>query len=460
MIPYNEVSHYQSSRFCFGDARLNRRCQFSLEHLFEKGSDKSFPYVFSKYKQLKGFYRLMNNNKVSPTKIQQGANAGLVDFFTSSAYCGQDDYLYNYTDSSFGKYHERQVKLGYLEMPTDNGLLIHSGILTDSTFIPLGVSHQEFITRAYENYGKSKNCGRRSFAEKESFKWTKGIDWAEEFSPKLGLPIINIMDREADSVEVYNYAFAKQQLFIVRSKSNRKVIGAKVLLHQYLEQQPERLRTQRQLIDRKGKKHLVTCSIRYAQVQLNNFDALVWAIQLQAIDPPAELEETRWTLLTNFDLEPSPDLSIRVVDIYTKRWCSTEDFHKCLKSGCRIEQRQFRSMQALINSIALLSICAVRLLRMRHMSQAKPEAPLSQVLNQQQIKLAKVLAEEYLLDSDLKHCQEHTLLWWVLLLGRMGGHQGFKMKGLPGWQTLYRGWNYFQTILNGINLSKNFFNSS
>jgi hypothetical protein len=44
------------------------------------------------------------------------------------------------------------------------------------------------------------------------------------------------------------------------------------------------------------------------------------------------------------------------------------------------------------------------------------------------------------------------VLWWVLLMGRMGGHQGYKSKGLPGWQTLWKGISYFNSSLEGYSL--------
>jgi len=53
--------------------------------------------------------------------------------------------------------------------------------------------------------------------------------------------------------------------------------------------------------------------------------------------------------------------------------------------------------------------------------------------------LAKKLAEKYLKPIDKQLWGQYSNLWWLLLSGRMGGHQGFKQKGLPGWQTLWKG---------------------
>lgn len=37
-----------------------------------------------------------------------------------------------------------------------------------------------------------------------------------------------------------------------------------------------------------------------------------------------------------------------------------------------------------------------------------------------------------------------------IITGRMGGHQGFKPKGLTGWQTLWKGYSFFQTLMIGF----------
>jgi len=224
-----------------------------------------------------------------------------------------------------------------------------------------------------------------------------------------------------------------------------------------MERHPIALRQERRLLDSKGKPFTTTCAIRFASVKFKKVTDPVWVVMLQVLEPPVEMEETQWLLLTNLPLEQEA-MPIRVIDAYTKRWRTTEDFHKCLKTGCGIEQRQFTNPEALINVICLMNIAAIRLLRMRHLSQTNPEAEVATILEDLEIQVAKTLAPKFLKPVDLKYCKPNTVLWWTLLLGRMGGHLGISTKGLPGWITLSRGWEYFQHIIKGINLSKNIFN--
>ena len=86
----------------------------------------------------------------------------------------------------------------------------------------------------------------------------------------------------------------------------------------------------------------------------------------------------------------------------------------------------------------------------RYYAKLNPDASFKIVVTQKKAQeLARKSAKKYLKPIDLTIAKEGTVLWWVLLLGRMGGHQGYKSKGLPGWQTLWKGLTYFNTLLEG-----------
>ena len=45
-----------------------------------------------------------------------------------------------------------------------------------------------------------------------------------------------------------------------------------------------------------------------------------------------------------------------------------------------------------------------------------------------------------------------SLKAFMLALGRLGGHQNRKSDGMPGWLTLWRGWQALQAIIQGYRL--------
>ncbi|WP_158995273.1 transposase, partial [Mucilaginibacter sp. L196] len=49
--------------------------------------------------------------------------------------------------------------------------------------------------------------------------------------------------------------------------------------------------------------------------------------------------QAEWFLLTNRVIKNEKDAE-KVAEFYSKRW-AVEDFHKCYKTGCSIEKRQF-----------------------------------------------------------------------------------------------------------------------
>ena len=122
-----------------------------------------------------------------------------------------------------------------------------------------------------------------------------------------------------------------------------------------------------------------------------------------------------------------------------------------------MERRQFKSPEAVINCLSILSNTAMHLLRMRHIATLK-EQPVEELLDTKTCQVAEKLAEKYLKPVDLKECKPKTALWLTLLIGRMGGHQGIRQRGLPGWKNLWRGWNDFQKIMDGIALSEKLLN--
>ncbi len=67
------------------------------------------------------------------------------------------------------------------------------------------------------------------------------------------------------------------------------------------------------------------------------------------------------------------------VDWYGYRWLA-EDYHQCLKSGCRIEHRQVQPVDGLMRLLGLLSPLAVRLLQVRAYARSEPERPAHEVI--------------------------------------------------------------------------------
>ena len=97
----------------------------------------------------------------------------------------------------------------------------------------------------------------------------------------------------------------------------------------------------------------------------------LWAVRVWEPNTPACEEPLEWILLTNVPVEQEADAQERV-DWYERRWI-IEEYHKGMKTGCRIESMQFDAMERLEPAIAVLSVVTTTLLQLRDAARA-PDA--------------------------------------------------------------------------------------
>ena len=303
---------------------------------------------------MKGFYRFLNHEEVRPKDILASYRLGLSQWMSSLAKAERPKHLYLFQDSTFGKYHGRKVELGYLERAHDNGVLIHNGILTDEHFVPCGLPVQQFIQRERSDFGKKALRHQRPFEQKESYRWVEGFEFGRKFQRKTGIAIVQVFDREADIADLFNHAGKHRQSFLVRSHHNRKDITSGQYLQQCVGQMPVAGRIQRPILDKQGRKHLRACDIRFAQFHFEEIIKPLYVIDLQQVEAIENQDDAHWTLLTNLPVS-NLEQAEHLVEVYAKRWATCEDFHKCLKTGCAIHERQLNTPQALFLSLIHIS---------------------------------------------------------------------------------------------------------
>ena len=455
----NLVIEEQVKGLSFEDDRLRQRYELSLSGIQTKDCSQSFPNLIKDTYALKGFYRFINNARVSQSTFIEGYRRGLASY--SKQVTEQSEVWYLIHDTMYVEFNDRELDLGYTQGQDSNGLLLHHGLLLDTHHIPLGLLHQEVIHRDREEFGKRKECARKSIEEKESFKWLGGIKTGTEFSSDTGRKLIHILDREADITEVINLFLKNPSMessFIIRARHDRTTLPnsqrdreenlSLFRLFKQIKESGNRKKIKRILRSKEGKPYEAACWLRYEDYKFRGIEKPITCIHLEEVVPTEESKITEWYLQTNLSVN-SFEQAEQVVENYTKRW-TIEDFHKCYKTGCSIEKRQFDSKDPLCTVIGFLGLLAIQLLRSRYLAKANPEASFEIVVTQKEAQeLAIKSAKKYLKPIDLTIAKEGTMLWWVLLLGRMGGHQGYKSKGLPGWQTLWKGLNYFNNLLEG-----------
>ena len=102
----------------------------------------------------------------------------------------------------------------------------------------------------------------------------------------------------------------------------------------------------------------------------------LWAVRVWEEPTPTGEEPLEWILLTSVPTTTLVQAWERV-EWYKHRWV-VEEYHQCLKTGCRLEERQLQRVERIMRLLGLLSPVAVRLLQLRDLSRQEPQAPASE----------------------------------------------------------------------------------
>jgi len=170
----------------------------------------------------------------------------------------------------------------------------------------------------------------------------------------------------------------------------------------------------------------------------------VWALEVREVDAPAGVKEPlHWVLLSSLSCQTLSQAR-RVVGYYTARWW-VEEYHKALKSGAGVEDSQLERGGRLRSLIGVLAVVAVRLLNTKMLARSRPEgteAPQSFG--------AEALA---ILDKRFGRPKGGWTNQSVLVAtARLGGFLARKHDGLPGWQTIWRGWQRLMWMCEGLEI--------
>jgi hypothetical protein len=169
----------------------------------------------------------------------------------------------------------------------------------------------------------------------------------------------------------------------------------------------------------------------------------LWVVRVWEPLPPTGVEPIEWLLVSSVPVLSVDDAWERV-RWYRCRWL-IEEFHKVLKSGCRFEDRRMHTVTALQNLLAILTPIGMRLLHLRQLATFSPDLPATQVVAEEVVQVVALL--------DQRHVTCTTVRSLCCSIARFGGFLARQCDGLPGWQTLWQGWVFVQTVLLGVHLA-------
>jgi hypothetical protein len=153
-------------------------------------------------------------------------------------------------------------------------------------------------------------------------------------------------------------------------------------------------------------------------------------------------------LLSTEEVKSAED-ACRIIGYYKQRW-QIEEWHRCLKQGCAVEEVQLKSATALSNLISMLSIVAVRLLQLRNMSRCErsQNLPACDFFPETWLKACAVLSKRPMGKMSVKD-------FWTRL-AKLGGWLGRKNDPPAGWLAIWSGWQDVALVAQGIECARNF----
>jgi len=317
----------------------------------------------------------------------------------------------------------------------------------------LGCMAQEPFVRIPAPEGE-KRYQRRKREERESDVWMRQVQAIG--TPESGSMWVHVGDRGADMFPFFQACQQTQTQFLVRAAQNRRVEVCEEEITYSLTQArafPSQASRPFEVPARHGHPARSTqLQLSFGQMTLlpprhepraSKEPLTVWVIRVWEEEAPEGEEPLEWVLLTSVPTTTLEQAWERV-DWYRHRWL-VEDYHQCLKSGCRIEQRQLQTVDGLIRLLGLLSPLAVRLLQVRACAREDPERPAYEVIEP----LMLVVLAERTGQSPLTM----TLGTFWTEVARLGGYLARSHDGPPGWRTIWKGWLSLQTLLEGAHLA-------
>jgi hypothetical protein len=303
---------------------------------------------------------------------------------------------------------------------------------------------------------------KRLRQDRESRLWIRGL---EEIGPTpAGRKWIHVCDRGADIFEFLQTLQRKSEAFLIRSTHNRALCPAEeneqndadseekalTRLHDELRDLPAQTTGTHELSGRENQVAraaqlsiaAMSATLRPPHVRKGNFDRAgipLTAIRVWEAAPPAGAEPLEWILLTSDAVDDDEALK-RWVQWYSCRmWI--EEYHKVQKTGVGIERLQVQDAKKLQALIGVLSVIAVTLLNLRVAARdpQQSEQPAERYVPQLWVEVLSLWR--------YRGHRPLTVAEFTQALGRLGGHLNRKGDGLPGWMTLWRGWERLHTMI-------------
>ncbi len=431
------------------DMRLIERLEkIACRMMAKPGS--SIPKQNDEWKELKAAYRFYGSKKVQFSELIRP------HVHQTKKKAAKMKRILAIQDTCFISYsHHASVK-GLSDMGGEHGskgVIVHTALAVDPD-----QKHPEVIgvLDQHIHHRTQKVDKDETYSEKQE-RWRESKLW-EEASQRLslknaGVQIIEVMDREGDVFDIMNNCLSLKHDFIIRAKNDRVLdestdeklfalarnLSARGTIKLNIRSRPNQIPRKATLdvafssIHIRGPKsrkdEIIRCNVVYVAEKC----------------PPKGQEPLEWILLTSLETNSFAD-ACQIIEWYGCRWI-IEEYHKAIKSGCKVEEKQLKAAGRLENFLGIANIVALRLLHLRDAARNTPNILAREVIDP--LKVEILIKHRGLKKNDI------TVYEYYREVAKMGGFIGRKSDGEPGWQTLWSGEMELTQLWMGAKLAIN-----
>ena len=455
MSTVNDWANEQWGSAELGDKRRTQRA-VRLGAQIAAQPDASLPGQTRSWGDLKAAYRLLHEDDVSHHALS-------LPHWQHTRQCAEQiaGPVLFIQDGSQLDFTLRQAQgLGRIGDDKGQGLLTHSTLAVQPGTSPtiLGLAHQLVWVRDDEPHKGRETRTQRTRRSKESDHWFGALEAIGPVPAKACW--VSVGDRESDIFQYWQRAKARGWECLLRLVQDRRVVrddDSLDYLHHcvaHLVPQAHQVMSLRSRPERPAR--TAQLSLAWTRMRIlppRNDPTLrhepplpVWVLRVWEEAAPVNEKPLEWLLLSTLPIVDAEQARERAL-WYRNRWL-IEQYHKALKTGCRMEESQLRQGAALMRLLGLLSIVAVRLLQVESVARTVPDLPATHVVDAQLLVFVCHL-------RDLDPTSMTVYQFWREV-ARYGGFLGRKGDGEPGWQTLWRGWEYLYPRFEGYLLGKQY----
>lgn len=407
----------------------------------------------------KACYRLFDHPEITDQRILNAQREATVGRLADDE---ADDFLLVIQDTTALNFSTRRAMEGLGPIGSQKvhkktpGFFLHGHLVVGESGQVHGMLGADIYARKGRENDPKGMRNRQPLHEKESQRWADGWQKSQQLWQDLGRKrrVLSVADREADIYELLLMCQKERAGhddgagFLIRSQHSRPLDREEGGV---LWNTPEilTLLTTLEVEIPRGKQGLktrsATLTVRAGEVRVApptnkrrylglKESVRMWVLEVIELNPPPGATAVCWRLLTSEPVMTAQDAK-RLVTCYALRW-RIEMLFRILKSGCRVEHRQVKSVTKLKAFIALDLAVACHLLALTMQARSKPDDPADRWLAPAQWQALCVHAA----GGGAPPVRCPSIREAVLMIAKLGGFLARKNDGDPGSEVLWRGW--------------------